>query len=288
MVKIIAEKGSDFEPNSKAQYSNSNFVLLSYILEQSFKKPFGEILRTYITVPLGLENTYFGESGKNPNNKCKSYRYSGDWEVVSETNFSVPMGAGAIVSTPVDLVKFSNALFGGQLLKSESLEKMMTLKDNYGMGLFQFPFYDKRGYGHTGGIDGFSSVFSYFSDGDISYALTSNGGNFNNNDISIAVLSAVYQKPYFIPTFSTIEIKPEELKKYEGVYSSAQLPMKITISISNNSLMAQATGQAAFPLEASDTDTFKFDQAGIVMEFNPGENTMLLKQGGGEFLFRKE
>src|SRR5690606_17415340 len=32
MVAIIAEGGSDFEPGTKAEYSNSNYVLLSFIL----------------------------------------------------------------------------------------------------------------------------------------------------------------------------------------------------------------------------------------------------------------
>jgi D-alanyl-D-alanine carboxypeptidase len=212
MVKIIASKGSDFEPNSKSQYSNSNYVLLSYILEKSFQKIYGELLKEYITDLIGLKNTYFGKTANNSNKKCNSYRYLKTWEFVPETDISIPMGAGGIVSTPIDLVKFSNALFGGQLLDGKSLEKMMTIKENFGIGLFQIPFYNKVGYGHTGGIDGFSSIISHFSDGDISYALVSNGTNYNNNDISISVLSAVYNKPYDIPTFSTNEVKSEDNK----------------------------------------------------------------------------
>ena len=97
------------------------------------------------------------------------------------------MGAGGIVSTAADLTRFSDALFGGRLLGSQSLDMMKTIIGQFGMGLFQIPFYDRTGYGHTGGIDGFSSVFAFFGDGNISYALTSNGTNFNNNNISIAV-----------------------------------------------------------------------------------------------------
>jgi len=70
-----------------------------------------------------------------------------------------------------------------------------TIKENYGIGLVQIHFYDETGYGHTGGIDGFFSVFCNFPDGNISYAITSNGTNYNNNNISIAVLSAVYNRP---------------------------------------------------------------------------------------------
>jgi D-alanyl-D-alanine carboxypeptidase len=288
MVQIIAAAGSDFEPDSKAEYSNSNYILLTYILEKSFKKPYTDLLTKYITKPAGLQNTRLGAKINPLNNECNSYSITADWKIEPETDISIPMGAGGIISTPVDLVKFSNALFGGKLLKNESLELMKTVRDNYGMGLFKMPLFEKTGYGHTGGIDGFTSVFSHFSDGNISYALTSNGTNFNNNDISLAVLSAAYNKPYTIPEFNTIILSPEELDQYTGVYSSSGFPLKITVSRDKATLMAQATGQSAFPLEPTEKHKFKFDLAGLVMEFNPQENTMTLKQGGAQFVLTKE
>jgi D-alanyl-D-alanine carboxypeptidase len=288
MVEVIAEAGSDFEPGSQSQYSNSNFVLLTYILERTFKKSYAELLKEYITQPIGLDNTYLGGKINIEEGECKSYKYSETWKAEPETDISIPLGAGGILSTPEDLVKFSDALFSGKLLQPESLEMMKPIKDQFGIGLFPIPFYDKTGYGHSGGIDGFSSIFSYFADGNISYALTSNGTNYNDNDISIAVLSAVYNKPYDIPEFSNYEVSPEDLGKYLGVYSSTQIPLKITVTSENTTLIAQATGQPSFPLEATEKDIFKFDRAGVVLEFNPAEETMLLKQGGGQFQFSKE
>jgi len=288
MIDIIANGGSDFEPGSKSEYSNSNFVLLTFILEKTFRQPYSELLRKYITQPVGLDNTFLGGKINTSKFECRSYKYMDTWKAEPETDISIPMGAGGIVSTPVDLVKFSDALFGGKLLKTESLELMKTVNGQYGMGMFKIPFFDLTGYGHTGGIDGFSSVFSYFSDGNISYSMTCNGSNYNNNNISIAVLSAVFNKPYDIPEFKRFEVSPEELDKYLGVYSSTQIPIKITVSRENNTLVAQGTGQASFPLEATEKDKFKFELAGIVMEFNPESKTMILKQGGGQFTFTKE
>lgn len=288
MVEIIISGGSDFEPDSKAEYSNSNFVLLTFVLERTFNKSYSQLLTNYITKPLSLNSTYLGGKINPLNNECFSYSVGDGWKLESETDISIPLGAGGIVSTPSDLVKFADALFAHKLLKKESVEMMMTVKDRFGMGLLQIPFYDKLGYGHTGGIDGFSSVFSYFSDGNISYALTSNGTNFNNNDISIAVLSAVFDKPYSIPEFKTFIVSSEDLDKYLGVYSSLQLPLKITISKENSTLIAQATGQSAFPLEPTELNKFKFEMAGIVLEFNPSENSMILYQGGTQFDFVKE
>jgi D-alanyl-D-alanine carboxypeptidase len=288
MIEIISKSGSDFVPDSKAEYSNSNFVLLTYILEKTFSKSFSGLLEEFIVKPIGLANTYVFGKINTSNNECKSYSFSGAWKLESETDFSIPLGAGAITSTPSDLTKFADALFGGKLLRSESLEIMKTIVDGYGLGLFQIPFYQSIGYGHTGGIDGFSSVYSHFPDDKISYALISNGTNINSNDISIAVLSAVYGKPYEIPVFTTYSLNSEDLDKYIGVYFSTQIAFKITITKEGNALIAQGTGQPPFPLEASGKDKFKFDQAGAKFEFNPTEKTMLLLQGGGQIKFTKE
>jgi len=288
MVEIIAKGGSDFQPDSKAEYSNSNFVLLSYILEKTFNKSYSELLQEYIVKPIDLTNTYVFKKINTSNNECKSYKFVSSWKEETETNYTIPLGAGAITSTPSDLTKFADALFDGKLLKYESLEIMKTVKDGYGIGLIQIPFYNSISYGHTGGIDGFSSVYSHFSEDKISYALISNGANMNNNDISIAVLSAVYDKPYEIPAFTTFNVTSEELDKYLGVYSSKQIALKITITKDGNTLIAQGTGQPALTLEATDKDKFKFDQAGAKFEFNPTDNKMILFQGGGQIEFTKE
>lgn len=289
MLDIIIKGDSEFEPGSQSDYSNSNYVLLTFILERTFKKTYGELLKKYITQPLNLKNTYFGGKIELKNNESLSYKWmGGKWKIESETDMSIPLGAGGIVSTPSDLVKFSDALFGGKVINLESLKQMKTIKDNYGMGLFQFPFGGRQGFGHTGGIDGFSSIFTQFADGNVSYALTSNGKNFNSNDISIAVLSAVFNEAYEIPELTTITLASEDLDQYLGLYNSSIISLKINVTKEDSQLIAQATGQSSFPLEPTAKDQFKFEPAGVVLEFNPSEGTMILKQGGGEFTFTRE
>lgn len=288
MVEIIAKGKSDFEPDNKGEYSNSNYVLLSYILEKTYKKPYKEILNTKIIKPLGLKNTYFGGKTNIQDNECYSYRHASKWEKETETDMSIPMGAGAIVSNPTDLVVFINNLFSYKIINETSLEQMKTIKDNFGMGILQVPFYDKKGFGHTGGIDGFTSVVWYFPENKLSVALTSNGMIYNNNDIIIAALSSYYGKPFEIPTFKTIELKTEDLNQYLGEYSSADFPLKITISKDNLKLIAQATGQSSFPLDATEKDKFEFLAAGIKLDFNPIENQMTLNQGGRKFTLAKK
>ena len=288
MIEIIAEFDSNFEPDSTSEYSNSNFVLLTFILERTYKKSYSELITKYITKPIGLKNTFVGSKINSKNNEAQSYRRFENWKIETETDMSVPLGAGAIVSTPTDLVKFSDALFNGKILTPESLELMKKINGDFGMGLFEIPFDDKIGYGHTGGVDNFSSIFTHFSDGNISYALISNGTNMNNNNISIAVMNAVFKKPFDIPNFEVYQLTSEELDQYTGIYSSPEAPIEITIAKDVNILTIQVTGQPAFPLEATEKDIFKFDQLGVVLEFDLTKNEMILKQGGGEFRFTKE
>lgn len=288
MITIISKNKADFQPNEKAVYSNSNFVLLGYILEKVTNQTYSKNLNDRIVSKIGLLNTGYGGKTNLNNNECFSYSYMGSWNEEPETDMSIPGGAGAIISTPTDLTKFIEALFSGKLVSQSSLDQMKTITENYGMGMFQIPFNNKRAYGHNGGIDGFGSNLAYFPDDTLAIAYCTNGQVYSMNDILIGVLSIYFNEDYKIPSFKTISVKTEELDKYLGVYASPQLPLKITITKDKATLIAQATNQPSFPLEAIEKDKFKFDMAGVIMEFNPDKNEMILKQGGGVFVFTKE
>ncbi|WP_318308441.1 serine hydrolase domain-containing protein [Flagellimonas crocea] len=288
LLDIIVTAGSDFEPGSKAQYSNSNFILLTFILEKSMSDSYPNLLRSFITEPLGLSNTYVGSKIGTNSNECKSYINLGTWQEQPETDLSIPLGAGAVVSTPVDIVKFSDALFGGNLLKTEYVELMKTKQDAYGFGLFSFPYRGRTSYGHTGGIDGFSSLFGHFDDGNISFAMTSNGANMNTNDIAITILSTVYNDPFEMPEFNNYEVTLDQLEAYVGTYASPGFPLDLDIKIVDGELKGQATGQPAFPLEAIAEHQFEFKPAKITITFKPEENSMLFEQMGASYQLVKK
>jgi CubicO group peptidase (beta-lactamase class C family) len=288
MLEIIQASGSDFKSNSKAEYSNSNYILLSFILEKIYNKSYEELLDIKIIQPQALKNTYFGKKLELAKNECASYRFSGKWELEKETNSSVSLGAGGIVSTTEDLLFFISNLFAGKIINTASLEQMTKLEDGYGMGIFPVPFYDKNGFGHTGGIDGFSSFLYIFPEEKISIALTSNGSRFNNNDIAIAALSDCFDKPFTLPSFYAVELTSADLDKYLGSYANPEIPIKISITKDFLSLIAQATGQPSFTLELIGKDSFEFSPAGVEIQFIPQKNLLILKQGGGEFSFKRE
>lgn len=288
LVNMISTYPSNFDPGSKAEYSNSNYVLLSIILEKIYKKPYKDILDEKIIKPLKLNNTYYGDKISLANNEVNSYSFTGVWLKQPETDMSIPLGAGAIVSNPTDLNKFIAALLDGQIVSGASLTQMKTIKNKYGMGLTSIPYYDKEGFGHGGAIDGFTSLLYYFPDDKLAISITSNGNNYSNNEVLIAGLSSFYGKDFEVPSFKEIAVKSEELDAYLGVYASPSFPMKITITKKENVLVAQATGQGPLDLKATGKNIFEFAQAGIVLEFNPTTKQMVLKQGGGKYLLTRE
>ena len=144
MLEIIIKNGTVFEPDEKAEYSNTNYLLLTYIIEKVEKKSFSKVLEERITKPCNLKNTYFGGKINTKNNEALSYKKMAGWELDTETDMSIPAGAGGIVSTATDLNRFFTCLFSNQLVSEESLNQMKTMVDNYGLGLFQYPFLRKK------------------------------------------------------------------------------------------------------------------------------------------------
>ncbi len=288
MLALIAKGKPAFEPGEKAQYSNSNYVLLGYIVEKAGGRSYEDELKQRITAKIGLKDTYLGsgysDAGKN---EGFSYNFIADWKQESETHLSIPGGAGAIISTPNDLTKFIQALFDGKIVSKESLEQMKP-KDEFGLGINLYPLGGKTFYGHGGAIDGFRSLLVYLPDEKLSLAYISNGVNYPLNNIVSGVFDVYWNKPFEIPTFATVAVNPEVLDKYVGVYSSPEVPFKLTITRDNSTLVAQPTGQTAFPLEAIAQDKFKLESRGAVFEFDAAKTQMTFKRGGRDVLFTKE
>ena len=289
LVAKIKLYGTSFAPNEKAKYSNSNYVLLALIAEKITDQNFEEILQKYICKPCNLQHTYIGSKINILKNEAQSYDKLADWKKSTATNMSIPIGAGSVIATATDVNKFFNCLFTYKIISKETVDKMKTLKDNYGMGLFQYPYGSQKIYGHTGGIDSFRSMAIYLPKSDVYITYISNGGVMNRNEIVLGALNIYFNKEYKLPTFKeTYKITSKELDQYIGIYATPSFPLKITIFKKENTLFGQATGQSSFPLKAVEKNKFKFAQAQISLEFFPKKKTMQFEQRSMKFEFSKE
>lgn len=287
MIKKFIENGIIFNPDEKSQYCNTNYVLLSFIAQKIEGKNYSEILAERITNPLKLKSTYFGNNAEEGNNEAFPHFKYETWEMRSNSNLRIYDGAGAIMSNPSDLNIFYDALFGGRIISNKWLTEMMKIKDGYGIGMYQMPFYERTAFGHAGDVNGFQSVSQYFPQDSMLFSFTSNGTGMDRNELLTGVLSIYFGKEYDIPDFTSYKINSDELDQYLGVYSSSNSRYKLTISKNRNVLLCQATGQGAFPLEAFDKHKFRFTQAALEIEFFPKEGKLIESQGG-QVVFYKE
>ena len=292
LVERIASYPPVFEPDAKSAYSNSNYVLLGFVIEDVEGRSFAESVHARIAEPLELSRTSIGGLVDPSNNEAQSLSWTGaGWAVMPETHPSVPGAAGALVSTPTELCGFLHALFSGELVSAASLTHMRTMADGYGRGLFPMEFEDHQALGHGGRIDGFTANMRYFPDDATCVAISSHiEGSYD--DLLLGAQALHFEQPWSAPEVrERVQLTAEQIEPYVGTYRSSTLPLVITLTRKDTVLWAQATGQPALVLDPVSATEFRFEPAELRMAFAPledGEMGFTLYQGGGEFLYARD
>lgn len=195
----------EFEPGEESRYSNTNYVLLGFIIEEVAAMPYAVALADRIARPLDLQNTFHGDSIDVERGDAHSYTFSdslGHWQRAPETDMSVAHAAGGVVSIPAEVTRFYHGLFEGELLDDEGLERMTDLQARYGLGIMPRSYElehvdgldELEGYGHGGSIDGFRTESAYFPEQELSVAITANALRYSRSEIMEGILSAFLGK----------------------------------------------------------------------------------------------
>lgn len=223
MLDLILQGKPEFKPGQDRIYSNTNYLLLGYIIEDVTQKTYAENVTIRIVNKIGLQNTYCETSEKEYPQRNISYLYNGaKWTTEIDTHPSFISSAGAIVSTTADISKLMEELFKGKLVSEKSLTQMKrTNQKGIGYGLYKMPFYDKIGYGYVGNIDEFYSFTIYFPTEGLSISLLSNGGSVKLEEVALGLFSKYMNKTYQLPDFTTYTSQTSpSTKMYTGVYKA--------------------------------------------------------------------
>jgi len=116
-------------PGEKFNYCNTGYVILSEVLETISGMPYAALLRSKITKPLKLENTYVQtvKMPNSPKNRVYGMKFKdGRWNAFDLTTLDEFVGDGNIYSTVYDLQKWDQALRDGKVLKPEILQEAYT------------------------------------------------------------------------------------------------------------------------------------------------------------------
>lgn len=288
MLSLFQDKPLDFEPGEKYSYSNSGYVLLGYIIEKVTGKAWEQNVRENILKPLGMTNTGFDYAGLKADAKTTGYFSVSDVGSVPapiiDSTFSY--AAGSIYTNTADLLKWERALAKGKLLKKESWKKATTPgKEAYGYGLAIDSLHGQQRIHHGGGIPGYTSNAMWFPAQDYTLILFSNTSS-NLGKLSNDLAAILYDKPYTIPV-ANVEVKLDNavLQQYVGEYQLAPA-FSITVTLKDNHLYGQATGQPAFQLFAKSEKRFFLKAVPAEVEFSKDANgkvtEMVLLQNGRE------
>ena len=311
-----------FDPGTRYSYSGEGLYLLQFVMEQITGKDYETSSQERVFKPLGMTNTSQVWQTRFDNNICYGHNEKGEpYELMKWKEASA---GGSMSTTFEDFTKFYTALINRKGLSKKSFSAMTSQQvriksrsqfgplakidstDNdaiqlgygLGVGVFKTPF--GSAFFKEGHDEGWGHYSVCFPDKKVAIVMMTNNDNGESifKELLAYAIGDTFTPwrwenyiPYnYIapPVVNTYEVTTQDLDKYLGVYGSKQLPIKIAITKNNLNLIAQATGQNALILQAIEKDKFSFANEGIILEFNPTEKTLILRQSGQVYNFTKE
>lgn len=168
-----ARKPLDFEPGTRWQYSNTNYVIAGAIVEKVGGLPFYKFLQQRIFTPLGMTSvTDIDQELLKASDPIGYKRYAlGPLRVAPKEGKGWLFAAGQLAMTAEDLAKWDISIIEGKLMKPASylaLGREVVLKNglgtNYGLGVNVSSQSGRRALSHGGEVSGFTAQNIVFPD----------------------------------------------------------------------------------------------------------------------------
>lgn len=178
-----AKKPLDFDPGTRWQYSNTNYVIAGAIVEKITGHPLFDFLKQKIFDPLGMKTVIdTDQSSLAPNDAVGYFRYaSGPAHPETKEGKGWLSAAGELSMTVEDLLRWDISLINQSILKPESYREMETdvrLKDGigarYGLGLSLSIYDTHRVLQHGGEVTGFTATSMVLPEGRLAIAVLTN------------------------------------------------------------------------------------------------------------------
>jgi len=266
LVKVFKDLPADFAPGADFRYNNSGYVLVGAVVEAISGKPWHEALDAALLKPQRVAVSYPGEQGLVPG-MVQGYSKAGRdaLSVAGVLSMTQPHAAGALVGDVQALWRWNQALHGGQLLKPETYQRMVTpegaaVKARYGYGIGTDSLRGQPMLQHGGGIHGFSTLLVYQPELKLTVALLANSDSSGINlDLIARKLGAkAMGKPY--PAIQPVAVDAQALKAFEGIYSADGKDSR-TLRVQGDALTSTRSGSQPFKLTPLGKDRFAFSNS---------------------------
>ena len=178
-----AKQPLDFDPGTKWQYSNTNFVIAALIVEKASGMPFFQFLQSRILDPLGMKSAIdFDAKGPSSVQPIGYMRYAlGPLRPATSTGPGWMHGAGELAMTASDLARWDIAMITQSLLAPQSYKAMETtvllsngVSSGYGLGVDVGMMSGHRLIAHNGEVAGFTAENLVFPDDSVAVVVLTN------------------------------------------------------------------------------------------------------------------
>jgi D-alanyl-D-alanine carboxypeptidase len=183
ILDVWAKKPLDFDPGTKWQYSNTNYVIAGLIVEKVGGMPLMKFLQANIFKPLDMEAVWNSDAEKLGDTDASGYiRYAlGPLRPAPKEGKGWMFAAGELAMPAYDLAQWDISVMNRSLLAPRSYDEMVAtvkLKDgtdsHYGLGLFVRNSLGHTYYEHSGEVSGFVSDNIVFPDDKAAIAVLTN------------------------------------------------------------------------------------------------------------------
>ncbi len=177
------KKALDFDPGTKWQYSNTNFVIAGRIVEMVSGEPLMQFLEEHIFHPLNMEEVWNSDLTKLGDTDAQGYtRYAlGPLRPSPKEGAGWMFAAGKLAMPAYDLAQWDISVMNRSLLAPTSYDEMFTsvkLKDgsdsHYSLGLSVRDMNGHRLLEHSGEVMGFTSDNYVFPNDKVAIAVLTN------------------------------------------------------------------------------------------------------------------
>jgi CubicO group peptidase (beta-lactamase class C family) len=258
LMKGIPERTLEFQPGTKSEYANINFMLLGRVIEKASGEPYCQFIQERIFSPLQLTETAC-DTNPNPGpDHAIGYRPSAHGPVAVESYaLSSLIGAGNLDSSARDLIRWTEALHGGKVLSSASLTEMTTPSlGDYGYGLQIDTEDGALDISHNGTVDGFFSFLDYIPQTKTTVVVLSNLVGEGNHTtpgtflLDTELVHLAIRDDAILPSEGKEVNVPEQiLRAYSGKYRStdAEHPVFVVVTYVDGHLYVKNEGADGDP-----------------------------------------
>lgn len=183
ILDVWARKPLDFDPGTKWQYSNTNYVIAGLIVEKMSRMPLMQFLQQNVFAPLGMKSVADTDRAKLGDTDPTGYmRYAlGPLRPAPKEGEGWLFAAGELAMPAEDLAKWDISIMDEKLLKPASyreLETEVVLKNGlgtrYGLGVDVGSEFGHRALSHGGEVSGFTAENMVFPDEHVAVVVLTN------------------------------------------------------------------------------------------------------------------